>query len=145
MATTEQTIRRINSKVAANVKEFNSLIQEWAKTVPIGSVIDLQRKMALEAIQRLIKKTPVDSGRARGGWQTAIGPGNNTDNGIFDKSGGSAIQETEKVVNQLGSQFVLLTIFNNVPYITFLEDGSSSQAPRGMVRLTIQELKQAFT
>ena len=69
---------------------------------------------ANEALARIMNKTPVDTGRARAGWRVA---------------------KTGKLK---------FTVFNTVHYIIYLEFGHSKQAPRGMVAITIQELKRLY-
>lgn len=139
----EQLQSRINKSVVSGVAHFNKLIKEYAEKAPKAIVLKLQRVMILEAIKRLIQKTPVDTGHARGSWQTEQGSGTAFDISRPDKSGGNAQQEAGLVAARL-DDFALVTIFNNAPYIVVLESGSSKQAPRGMLRLTIKELEQAF-
>jgi len=71
------------------------------------------KRVIFEAFNRIVKRTPVDTGRARAGWQ-------------IDQS---------KIKSQMMAE-----IINNVPYIVFLEFGRSGQAPQGMVRITLNEL-----
>lgn len=63
-----------------------------------------------EILDRVQRRTPVKSGRARDGWELV------------------QTSETE------------ITINNNVPYIGLLEEGNSTQAPNGMVRVTLEEV-----
>jgi len=65
------------------------------------------RKVALEILRRVVMRTPVLSGRARGSWQTTVGA----------------------------------PMENHVPYIQRLEDGYSTQAPAGMVKITVAEFE----
>lgn len=113
------------------------------------------RKIAFEAFKRIILRTPVDTGRARANWSVTI----SVPNTAFitegaDKSGASAMQqaqETTEKFNCEGSIFMT----NNLPYIIPLEYGGfpsppkngsktaggfSIQAPRGMVRITMEEM-----
>lgn len=61
----------------------------------------------------IILLTPVDTGRARGGWQIESS----------ETAGGG----------------IHIEIFNSVPYIIYLEFGWSTQAPRGMVRISLAQ------
>lgn len=98
------------------------------------------RKIALDAFTRVVLRTPVDEGRARGNWQVAIG---NVPTGTLeldDKEGTVVIGriQAETLNLKAGDSIYLI---NNLPYILPLELGHSSQAPAGMVRLTVQEFE----
>lgn len=67
-------------------------------------------ELAMIALAKIQKRTPVDTGRARAGWQIA---------------------KPDKYT---------ALIYNSVEYIVYLEYGHSQQAPRGMVRLTAKEI-----
>ena len=106
-----------------------------------GSKAELvARKVALDLHVSLVMKSPVDTGRFRANWvmQYAATPliieGN-------DKSGGGSIAAASAV---LGSFVIGQRIFmtNSLPYAIPLEYGHSSQAPAGMVRITVAEFDQ---
>ncbi|WP_212525853.1 HK97 gp10 family phage protein [Actibacterium sp. MT2.3-13A] len=104
------------------------------------------RVIALEALRRIVNRTPVDTGRARGNWFVSIGGGGvevTTDvdpaGGVTVTRGGERIAYYEEVEG-----FPVITIYNNLPYIERLEDGYSKQAPGGMVAVTVAELQQAL-
>jgi hypothetical protein len=123
--------------------------------------IDLTaRKVALELFRKVVMATPVGNptlwksapppgyvgGRARGNWQANIGPqstavatdtkdkdGNSTMNGIL----GSMASWKPSDINA-GT----IWIGNALPYIIRLEyDSWSTQAPSGMVRVALSEIK----
>lgn len=98
------------------------------------------RKIAFDAFQRVILRTPVDTGRARANWSVALNApllGQTTE--ATDKSGSAALKAAQEQVTTFnGDGSIFLT--NNVPYIGALEYGSSKQAPQGMVRLTVAEI-----
>jgi hypothetical protein len=96
------------------------------------------RKVALEMFKRVIYKTPVDTGRARANWQVTIGSQASGTVEIDDKSGGATMSKaTAASAGFNAGDTIYLT--NNLPYIRKLEEGSSQQAPTGMVALTVQE------
>lgn len=123
-----------------NGPEFISDLREADKEAGELS-LQFQRRISLEALRRLVNRTPVDTGRARGGWQVRRTATEN-DNGKIDAGGGSTIAEGFSVINRITVPFGVIVIFNNVEYIVFLEEGSSSQAPQGMVALTILDLNR---
>ena len=102
--------------------------------------------MAFEFIKRVIQKTPVDTGRARGGWMSYLLANGQPSNGggsnpIAIAQGISAGSFEEKFTGS--EQFIILV--NAVDYIVILEFGSSGQAPAGMMRLTFRELQAGDT
>ena len=88
---------------------------------------------------KIIKRSPVDTGRFRGNWQFTIG---RPAQGQI-ASGGVPTSELVSASNswQSGQTFY---ITNNLPYGERLEYGWSKQAPQGMVRLTLGEYRQVL-
>lgn len=117
--------------------------------------VQLLKKVALELLTRIVEKTPVDTGRARGNWQVAVNTGaGSADISRIDKSGeaeASLSQGTSVSIDAGYSAladlkpFSTIVIFNNVEYIVALEHGHSQrQAPQGMVALSIAEVESQF-
>ncbi|HSW45775.1 MAG TPA: HK97 gp10 family phage protein, partial [Phycisphaerae bacterium] len=104
----------------------------------------MERKIALEGLRRLVMKTPVDTGRARGGWQVSIGrpPAGQADR--KDRAGDATILAGSGVIDEIKTP-VKCVLGNNVEYIEKLEHGGSKQAPNGMLGLTVDELSAMFT
>ena len=99
------------------------------------------RGTLLGLTSRIVKRSPVDTGRFRNNWQATVGsPATGQKTGT-DKTGESAVGEARAAVNklQMGQDFYLS---NNLPYAHRLEFGWSKQAPNGMLRLSIAELQQ---
>nr|BDD47044.1 hypothetical protein 14 [bacterium] len=131
-----------------------------AKTIEQIDVI--RRKTTLDVFSRIVKRTPVDTGRTRGNWQVSVAaPASGT------------VEDTEDPTNDISREIeqaqmtdsIFLT--NNAPWILKLEyggypnppergtyiprrrggpryeqrskEGFSKQAPKGMVRVTLEE------
>lgn len=109
-----------------------------AKTV---NKLDLAvRKISLEMFSKLVLRSPVDTGRFRANWGVAIGSMNTGSIELDDKSGTATISRNQAEI--LGVQAGdVITLGNSLPYGPKLEDGSSQQAPAGMVSLTVQEFQ----
>jgi len=103
---------------------------------------NLIRKVAFQLLDLIVRKTPVDTGRARGNWQVAV----DTEAGEATVDGGPAGAVTAIGLSKLASvkAFSTVVIYNNVEYIVFLEEGSSTQAPQGMVQISIAEVESQF-
>lgn len=95
----------------------------------------------------IINKTPLDTGFARGNWQSSIGSPVKSEITRFDREAGFAptggdgisLREAKEVAETETSKDFYLT--NNAEYIKSLEYGGSDQAPHGMVRVTIADFQ----
>jgi len=117
---------------------FSADIEGFAKRAG-ASVDETLRAVALELFGSVIKDTPVDTGRAKGNWQTALGA---PASGEIDRLGdGAALAEVRSVSAQFGGDKTIF-LTNNLPYIRRLEyDGWSDQAPAGMVRKNVARIQ----
>lgn len=95
------------------------------------------RKITLDAFSGVIMMTPVESGRARGSWQSAVGVVPDGTVELLDPSGNTVIATVAGVVDGMQAGDVIY-LASNLPYIRRLEEGYSQQAPAGMVALTVQ-------
>jgi len=111
------------------------------------------RKICLDLLTGIVLKTPVDTGRARANWFTSIGsPSSNTTSFTADTGRGisapsRSAASTAAISRGMGAISKatgnVLWITNNLPYIYRLEfEGWSKQAPAGMVRVTIDDVKR---
>ena len=110
--------------------QFNREIDAFARKVP-EEATTLQKKIVLEALRRLIEKTAVDTGRARGNWQVTIGsPATGQIEGDWPKTTGAPkttrpplrAQDDAHILNQLLAltnlpPYQVVWISNNVDYI----------------------------
>ena len=95
------------------------------------------RKIAIDVFSEVVMMSPVDTGRFRGNWQVAIGRVPQGTLELYDKAGTATISKVQaEALNLKAGQVIYLV--NNLPYAIPLEYGHSSQAPAGMVRLTVQ-------
>jgi hypothetical protein len=101
------------------------------------------KKTMIELFNRVIQKSPVDTGRFRANWNCSIGSPDLSTSQAIDPSGSGAISKaTSTVVSYtLNGQSVFLT--NNLPYADRLENGWSKQAPNGIVRLSVMEIQNS--
>lgn len=138
----------------------------------IGKLNMIMRVAALNLFKQVILKTPVDTGRARGNWQTTVGGYAQGTTGAKSES-----EVLNEMVQTLQGERIKKGFFltNNLPYIQkleyggypnpakdgtyvgegktkgpftgpgfykFSENGFSKQAPQGMVRISIQQIKE---
>lgn len=106
----------------ANDKEFNRQFTRIAQSLPEKTLVKFHKRLGLFALRSLVKKTPVDTGRARSNWQvTYVVPAQ----GVLettDKRIGPTISKGSQVISQL-RPFTVMFITNNVAYIEVLDKG----------------------
>lgn len=101
----------------------------------------LVRGVALEAHGRIMRRTPVDKGRARNNWNVSIGSIDRSyDESLRGRGGQHALQEGQRVILGRFRPGDVLYITNSLPYVPELERGHSKQAPQGMVAVTAAEM-----
>lgn len=111
------------SKFAEKVKDRQDLVM---------------RKIVLELYNKIVQKTPVDTGRAQNNWNVGISTIDPTVTQEAVSNKQAVIQKAQKIISKIkGGDTIWIT--NNLNYITGLEDGSSDQAPAGMVAVTVRE------
>ena len=118
---------------------------------------EVVRGTLLDLSKRIVLRTPVGNpslwasappagytgGQAKGNWQASIGSPETGTTSTIDKSGSATLASINgKTQNAPGNVWYLT---NNLPYVsTALEYGSSTQAPTGMVRISLRELDQSI-
>lgn len=103
-----------------------------------SNVDKVTRKIVFDVMRSVIKKSPVDTGRFKGNWQYGTGEMPTGTLDIYDADGrGTQVHLMGQVPQQAAGK--LHYIVNNLPYSIRIENGYSSQAPFGMVGLTISE------
>ena len=125
----------------SNLAEFQLDLTNFARiAVPEAHGL-LVKKIAFELFTRIVLKTPVDTGRARANWSVSIGAPSGTISAATDKAGGATISAGVQGINGAAPAQQVIWLENNLPYIEALEDGSSLQAPAGMVEGSLQEVQ----
>lgn len=99
------------------------------------------RALILEADRRIRFRTPVRTGRARGNWNIAIGRADFSTSERTDKSGAEGTARALAVTATPAVARESTYLVNGLPYIDGLEHGTSKQAPAGMVKVTVAELR----
>jgi hypothetical protein len=105
------------------------------------------RQASLSVLSSVVKRSPVDTGRFRGNWQTTVAnPATGTlerdDKGVKGSPPGPEVYSS--ALNALAGTKAGETVWivNNLPYAQRLENGYSQQAPAGMVRVTVTEFQR---
>lgn len=130
--------------MANDLRSFEIQLQNAYQRKVEDRVQQVTRWVALEALRRVVMKTPVDTGRARGSWQVGVGVRPDGVVEIYDKDGGQTIAEGSREIAQVKPNEIIY-IAANLAYIERLETGWSRQAPQGMVGVTVAELAAFFS
>ena len=123
---------------------FGLDVDKWCKG-SLAKADVCSRKIVLTMFRRVVLRTPVRTGRARGNWLCTLDSPAMPTLGLAavndtDKSGRATIATITEGVQAwqaVTGRSILLT--NNLPYIEELEHGYSRQAPSGMVAVTVAE------
>lgn len=122
---------------ASELLKFNKDITKFSAAIGVNVTV-VTRKIALDIFASIIRRTPADTGRARASWNINAGSADLSVSPSVKKGG--KVPLTDKG-GSLGivAAFSSIFITNNLVYITFLEEGSSTQAPAGMVKVALEE------
>lgn len=117
---------------------MTTLENNWDKVAEaLGKTVqETVEIVALETHRRIAERTPVDTGRAKAGWMITETLDSTVADNTTVQFSRSRLSGESKV--PLPSK---IYIVNAVPYIVYLEDGWSKQAPLGMVRITVAEME----
>ena len=129
--------------MAGNAREFKlQLSKEWqAKQEDLTEAIAV---IGLECLSRVVKKSPVDTGRFKGNWVTSHSSPSAEVRHVEDKSGAVSLKQGADTLAAYPDTLPPIYLQNNLPYANRLENGWSKQAPNGMVALTIAEVSVAL-
>ena len=105
-----------------------------------GYAENMVRATLFNLSYRIIKESPVDTGRFRGNWQASVNTPKVTQLKRKDRTGTSTITAVNNVLEKfsMGQTFYLT---NNLPYARRLEYGYSKQAPSGMLRINVMRVQ----
>lgn len=131
---------------------FTSDLKLFAKQTD-QKIETVVRVAALKVFTKVVLRTPVDEGQLRGNWQPSLNRPKSGKKSNKDSSGSKTIRGIKSVIgNHKAGQAVYLV--NNMPYARVVEEGLynhatkrttasgfSSQAPKGMVRVTVAEFQ----
>ena len=153
-----------SAKVVADFSAFKKLVIE-------KEFVELRNRFVLFAVTKLVKYTPVDYGYAQSNWKVSSRentrkPPKKIRNKHYDNN---AIRNAKSALTRMGAYEVVM-IYNNTEYIGVLDEGGfdppdpgpskdprphrkgrilvsggySTQAPRGIMEIALQEIEMFF-
>lgn len=131
--------------IAGNAANFSKSLESLCDYVN-GSVEKVIRKACIDLYRKIVERCPVDTGRAKANWQIST----TYSDYVRGDNDGFSFNEIKTIVEDEISDFKfelhddVVIIYNNLEYIEQLENGSSQQAPSGMVSVSLVEFTDHF-
>jgi len=110
---------------------YTGAVTRWINRTR-GGIQQKTKALAVGVLARVIDRSPVDTGIFRASWN--IVSGEDADLSTAKKADGGAGAIAKGNALTAGNAYV---ISNNLPYAEALENGTSKQAPQGVVRLSL--------
>ena len=122
--------------------------------IPRDNLAKLATKVATSAVNSLVERSPVGDpklwngpppsgyvgGTFKNSWVVEIGGISPGTKRSPDASGRSSLAETARLAALAANPYQVIYVHNSLPYAMRLETGWSSQAPVGMVSVTLNSL-----
>ena len=128
--------------MTANSRDFARALDRAVGDLLAEPLLRTKQDVARAVLTGIVARTPVGTGHARANWKVSIG---SPAAGVVaggDPSGAATLANGVAAIMADRDPFSTVWITNNVPYIETLEQGSSSQAPAGMVAVTAAQLRR---
>lgn len=106
-----------------------------------GRLDRVGRAVGFELLGRLIRVTPVDTGRAQGNWNASINREDGSTNDARRSRAALSEGQAKIAALALSRPGERLFISNGLPYIGPLNNGWSRQAPAAFIQTTVQEMR----
>lgn len=126
--------------MASNIRQFDAALQRHGDKVIPEQAAEHQQQVAIQALTRVVRLTPVASGRARGAWRVRASRAAGSFPNTPDRDGSSTIARGIERIKRF-KPFRRMFLTNGAPYAWRLEHGWSKQANAGMVRITFEALR----
>ena len=118
-------------------RDFDRWVDGYVREYP-GEQGKALRNVMLNLLGRIIPRNPVDTGRSRAGWYPYR---DHAGLPVADQGEAVAVGRSEgSFTEDLNGSNQYIEVVNGVPYIRRLEYGYSTQAPAGMVRVSLREM-----
>ena len=125
-----------------DARQFMVSLKKYSGKLPtvVGAV---QRKLAFDIMDPLVRQSPVRTGWFQNSWFPAVGVASSEVASEFSEDKSAAVAKAKARLTVLSPQTVTgqvpVHITNNLPYGPALADGSSTQAPSGWVQASVNQ------
>ena len=107
-------------------------------------ILRIKLKVVIYLLQRIIQRSPVDTGAFRGNHRVSVGAiDESSSKEIKDVSGSNTLSAGISAVSA-AKALDAIYVQNNLPYAEKLEYGHSKQAPHGIYALSLNDTKAHF-
>lgn len=120
--------------MAGSYRTFQARVRRRGDTFR-GNTQRLLRNTAISALENLVRDTPVDTGLARSNWTPQLTASTPPVRRIATEEG--AIASGTFAIKAISGDTI--HIINPLPYIEFLNSGSSPQAPAGYIEMALNK------
>lgn len=125
-----------------SVFEFKADLNKFAKQIGVDVAL-VRKQVAYDFMDKVVTRTPVDTGRARASWNMADGAPDSTvaPEGQRDPQAAADEALAKRLRVSFSQPYGVTWVSNALPYIQALEYGHSRQAAAGMVRVSLSEIE----
>lgn len=134
------------SDIPGNAADFAKSLNKFGDYVP-DSFEKIIRKACIDLYRMIVERTPVETGRAKVNWMIST---TKSDSTLSAGEDGLSANEIKSIIEAEIRDFSFdiqddqVIIYNNLEYIPDLENGTSKQAPAGMVAISLAEFTNYF-
>ena len=117
-----------------NLRQLSKNFERIAQRIGVD-VVTFQKKLAFDIFADIVAQTPVDTGRAMNNWNISVNVPDRSTTKTGGKKGSIRGVKKGEALTTIASlrPFSTVWISNSLPYIVFLNEGSSDKAPAGWV------------
>lgn len=140
---------------ALPLSQFNARLAKIAKEYPRQHFAPVVKRTSEKALNEVVRRSPIGDpslwqspapadyqpGTFINNWFVEIGGISARTRSTPDPSGSASLNEISNLESLNSNPFVTVYIHNSLPYANRLEHGWSTQAPMGMVALTVTSLR----
>jgi hypothetical protein len=123
--------------------QFRAALARYKATRINPAPLQTRNILGSAMAEGLVRNCPVRTGKTRANMQVTVGAGKARIAEIEDPEGSATIARMISVVENSPVE-AKLTFSNPVPWMPALDAGSSRQAPLGVFRVTLRQLRAQF-
>ena len=128
-----------------SLRQFNLELDRFIGKLVPQEALDIQQKVALDALRLVVKKSPVKTGRFRGNWHLSTTPSEATFGTLDPQPRGSepsgAVEAQSLALIASAQPYGIIYLQNALPYAEAIERGHSGQTPLGVLAVSFAELQ----
>lgn len=131
------------SSARIDLSDFRAESSLFIRKLLPKAVEDAHRRIVVDFGTMVILSTPVDTGQTRANWQFTNEDTSADVVETTDKSGSGTVANLRRAAKAV-RPFTVTHLINPLDHVSYLEDGSSDQAPAGMVGPALEAINQRY-